>query len=206
MASLINTENVENTNNQKPSKKGVFKALKFEFQQIKSRWGNQIKLMWNRPPPPWPARVLRIIPQTKDAEMYDVDELRIRLIIKGPNMEDLPIEVEVAQKTLPKKLQVAISNNMLEKWKEELANELGLPEHLRSGWQVEKMLAYAESNFGSFLRLVPEFLEAYFGSNDDGVTIRRFAIIEPVNEDINAKEKEERLEKERPKTAARQSF
>ena len=32
--------------------------------------------------------------------MYDVDELRIRLIINGPNMEELPVEVEVAQKTI----------------------------------------------------------------------------------------------------------
>ena len=54
------------------------------------------------------------------------------------------------------------------------------------------------------LRLVPEFLEAYFGSNNDGVTIRRFAIIEPVKEDLEAKkrkEEEDRKEKERPKTA-----
>ena len=137
--------------------------------------------------------------------MYDVDELRIRLIINGPNMEELPVEVEVAQKTIPKKLQDAISNNILNKWKEELTNELSLPEQLRSGWQLEKMLTYAEKNFGSFLRLVPEFLEAYFGSNNDGVTIRRFAIIEPVKEDLEAKkrkEEEDRKEKERPKTAA----
>ncbi len=204
MASLATTD----TNDGKPKatqKKGVFKALKFEFQQIKSRWDSEIKLMWNRPPPPWPARVLRIIPQTREAEMYDVDELRIRLIINGPNMEELPVEVEVAQKTIPKKLQDAISNNILNKWKEELTNELSLPEHLRSGWQLEKMLTYAEKNFGSFLRLVPEFLEAYFGSNNDGVTIRRFAIIEPVKEDLEAKkrkEEEDRKEKERPKTAA----
>ena len=90
MASLATTD----TNDGKPKatqKKGVFKALKFEFQQIKSRWDSEIKLMWNRPPPPWPARVLRIIPQTREAEMYDVDELRIRLIINGPNMEELNV-------------------------------------------------------------------------------------------------------------------
>ena len=58
-------------------KKGVFKALKFELQQVKNRWNEEIKLMWTRPPPPWPVRTLRIIPQPKDAEIYDVEELSV---------------------------------------------------------------------------------------------------------------------------------
>ena len=54
---------------------------------MKNRWNEEIKLMWTRPPPPWPVRALRIIPQPEDAQMYDVEELRVRLIINGPDME-----------------------------------------------------------------------------------------------------------------------
>ena len=207
MASVVSANNASEgeQSGQGNKKKGVFKALKFELQQVKNRWNDEIKLMWTRPPPPWPVRALRIIPQPEDADMYDVDELRVRLIITGPDMANFPLDVEVAQKSLPKKLQSAISEAIKKYWKEELAAELSLPEHLRSGWQLEKIFTYAEKHYGNFLRLVPELLEAYFGTNSDGVTIRRFAIVEPVQVDLEAekqKMEEAKKQKERPKTAA----
>ena len=207
MTSILSATNASESegNGAGKKKKGVFKALKFELQQVKNRWNEEIKLMWTRPPPPWPVRTLRIIPQPKDAEIYDVEELRVRLIINGPDMEQFPLDVEVPQKSLPKKLQSAISETIKKYWKEELAAELSLPEHLRSGWQLEKVFAYAEKSYGSFLRLVPELLEAYFGTNSDGVTIRRFAIVEPVKVDLEAerqKMEEANKKNERPKTAA----
>jgi hypothetical protein len=177
MSALVAETGTEAT---RPRKKGAFKDLKFELQQIKTKWGDNLKPMWNKPPPPWPVRALRIIPQPKHAEMYDVDELRVRLIVVGPLMEELPVQVEIAQKSLPAPVRNAISSAIVTKWKNELQNELTLPEHLRTGWQLQQIFEWCEKQYGDFLRLLPGHLEQYFGENNDGVTIRRFAIVEVV--------------------------
>ena len=122
MTSVVSAKNASEgeQSGQDKKKKGVFKALKFELQQVKNRWNDEIKLMWTRPPPPGLCGPCESFHNQKTLAC-DVDELRLRLIITGPDMENFPLDVEVAQKSLPKELQSAISEAIKKYWKEELA-------------------------------------------------------------------------------------
>jgi hypothetical protein len=197
MASMAASSEASDTG--KPSgagaKKGSFKKIKLELQQMKSKWGDDFKPMWTRPPPPWPVRALRIIRRTEEAEMYDVPDLRIRLVIQSPHLEQFPVNVEISNKHLPQRMQLSIAGTIKEKWIAELQKEQDLPEHLRTGWQMDSIFQWCEQQYGALLRVAPEFLESYFGSNDDGVTIRRFAIVVPKKHE-ETKTKEEQLNEE----------
>jgi hypothetical protein len=160
-------------------KKGKFKALKSELLEVKEKWGSGIKLFWKTPGPPWPVRVTRIIGRTPEAQAYDVDEIRVRLWMDSPDFEQIPVRVEVdSHKTLPKRLANLIAIKILEHWKNELHTEIAMPEHLRSGWLVQNTFDWCEEQFGSFLQLQPSMIESYLGFDDQGMTSRRFTIVE----------------------------
>ena len=163
-----------------PKKKGVFKALKAELQQVKQKWGQSIKLYWTTPGPPWPARVTRTIDKTTEAQAYDVEEIRVRLWFDSSTFDQLPIRVEVdPHKTLPKTLANLIAKDILHHWTEELQIELSMPEHLRSGWLVESTLDWCEEQYAKFLQLAPSMIESYLGFDDQGMTSRRFTLVDP---------------------------
>ena len=187
-----------------PKKKGtgIFKALKLEFQQVKTKWDSEIKVFYQKPP--FPARVTRTIPRTSAAQAYDVDELRIRLWFDGPNFEELPVRVEVLDrlKTVPKRLADLIAIEIEEHWKAELTTELSLPEHLRSGWLVQTILEWCEDNYGQFLQLEPSVLEGYLGfDHNTGMTSRRYALIDPEEAAKNKAEEDDSNGKEEKKEA-----
>lgn len=172
-------------------KKGVFKALKQEFQQAKQKYGKAIKVFFQTPGPPWPARITRAISRTDIAQAYDVDEIRVRLWFDSPKFETLPVRVEVdAHKTLPKRLALLIAAMVEEHWKNELATELSMPEHLRSGWLVDSIFDWCEEKYAKFLQLEPTMLEAYLGFDDHGMTSRRYTLIDPQEQAQNAHEEE----------------
>ena len=105
-----------------------------------------------------------------------------------------------------------------------MEEELSLPEHLRLGsgpggsWCLEPTLEWCGQHFFDLIRLVPQCMEPYLGSDEDGVTIRRYAFCElpsaeeeeeaaaaaaaaaataAANREETAEEKEKRLENER---------
>jgi len=161
-------------------KKGVFKALKAELAQAKNKWGPSVKLFWKTPGPPWPARITRIIERTEEAQAYDVEEIRVRLWFDSPHFEQLPVRVEVdPHKTLPKRLCRLIAKEILNHWTNELKIELSMPEHLRSGWLVESTLEWCEAQYISLLQLEPTMIESYLGFDNQGMTSRRFTLIDP---------------------------
>ena len=171
------------TTTEKPKKKGVFKALKMEFQNVKTKWGQQIKIFYSKPP--FPARCTRTIPRTQEAQAYDVDELRVRLWFDSPDIEQLPVRVEVdSQKTLPKSLADLIASAIEKHWKKKLTAELELPEHLRTGWLVQTILEWCETKYGKFLQLDPSLLEGYLGFDDQGMTSRRYTILVKETEEV----------------------
>ena len=170
-------------------KKGVFKALKAELQQAKQKHGKAIKVFYQTPGPPWPARITRTIPRTDIAQAYDTEEIRVRLWFDSPKFETLPVRVEVdSHKTLPKRLSLLIAAMVEEHWKKELATELSMPEHLRTGWLVDSIFDWCEEKYAKFLQLEPTMLEAYLGFDDHGMTSRRYTLIDPEEQAKQAKE------------------
>lgn len=181
------------TTTEKPKKKGVFKALKMEFQNVKTKWGQQIKIFYSKPP--FPARCTRTIPRTQEAQAYDVDELRVRLWFDSPDIEQLPVRVEVdSQKTLPKSLADLIASAIEKHWKKKLTAELELPEHLRTGWLVQTILEWCETKYGKFLQLDPSLLEGYLGFDDQGMTSRRYTILVKETEEVVEEVEEKKVE------------
>ena len=164
-----------------PVKAGAFKPIKNELQVLKEKWNENFKPVWNRPPPPWPVRALRVIPCPEHADEMDIDELRVRLTIEGPQMDQLPVKVEIPQKSLPAQLQDAIAAAVEKKWRSFLKKQLKLPEADRSGgWQLQKIFEWCEKNYGVLLRTLPECLLKYEGTDRTGMlTIIRYSIVEP---------------------------
>ncbi|KAL3932442.1 MAG: hypothetical protein SGPRY_000699 [Prymnesium sp.] len=179
------------------------KELQAELMAVKKRWGEAIKLTKAKPDAPnapLPVGVLRIIERPSDAFAYDVEELKIRLWIDGLDAKTLPIRVE-AISLVPQRLMDLISEHVLARWKAELQARGG-----SKGWLMEKVLGWCESAYLELITLEPSFLETYEGCDDNGMTIRRFAITEPPEPNASESESEEESEEEvrlRPLTVAR---
>jgi hypothetical protein len=155
------------------------KALQTEVVAVKTRWGSEAKLQKaaaDSPKAPLPLAVSRTIPRPDVASMYDVEELTVRLWIDDLEIADEsapPVRVEVAG-VIPDVLQAKIACHVLQRWQAELrARGAG------KGWLLEKVLAWAEGAYVDLLNLEPSLVEVYDGCNDEGMTIRRYAIAEP---------------------------
>ena len=183
------------------------KALTTEVVAVKTRWASEIKLQKapkDAPKAPLPLCVARTIarPDNPVASAYDVDELTIKMWIDGleigapappaavdisdaaasssaapaaaPPADGLPVRVEVADGNVPKVLQDKIAAKVRDRWAAELRARGS-----SQSWFLEKLLAWAEGAFIELLTLDPSLVETYEGVNEEGMTIRRFAIAEP---------------------------
>ena len=166
-------------------KKGVFKALRGELQACKKKYGKALRLFWQQPGPPWPARATRTIPRTPLAEAYDVEHIKVRLWFLSPRFEEIPVRVEVdPHKTLPRRLAQTIAGAIQDKWEKGLRAEVDLPEHLRSGsWLVEQIFEWAEKKFHKFLQLEPTLIESYLGFDEAGNTSRRYTLVDKTEQE-----------------------
>jgi len=166
-----------------------FKALKAELVAVKKRWSD-VKLFWKKPPPPWPVRIQRVISQSAPYA-FDVDDIKILLFIEGPAIETCPVRVEIGKKCpLPQVLKTRIAKEIKDKWCAVLKKQSETA--TTKCWFVERLLMWMESQFVDFLRLVPECVETYMGCDAKGATMRRYAIIEPKNEESSDSATEEK--------------
>jgi hypothetical protein len=96
--------------------------------------------------------------------MWDVYELKVRLIIRGRDRVASNVSVEIppqGQGTgMHGEVREAIEDDIEEKWREAL-DMLGAESE--SGWVLERILGYAEDNFDRLLRLVPELVVVEMG-------------------------------------------
>ena len=153
------------------------KALQDEVVAVKQRWSAEVKLAKaakDAPNYPLPIAVSRTIQRPEAADLYDVDELTVKLWVDSLEAsEPAPVRVEVAG-ALPETLQKRVAAAVDERWRGELrARGSG------KGFLLEKVLAWAEGAYTDLITLEPSFVEAYEACDAEGRTIRRYAIAEP---------------------------
>ena len=169
------------------------KALQTEVMGVKTRWADAIKLSKAKPDAPnapLPIGVQRTIERPDDAYAYDVEELKVRLCINALDSTTLPVHVEVTA-SVPTTLSDKMNGHIEKRWKAELqARGAG------KGWLLEKILAWCESAYVELVTLEPTFVEMYEGCDDNGMTIRRYAITEPPEPKEESSEESEESEEE----------
>ena len=171
------------TNPRKQGSRGVMsadeakKALQGEVVAVKTRWKADVKLTKapaDAPAYPLPLAVSRRIDRPDTAQAFDVDDMTVKLWVETLDATSSGgVRVEVVA-GVPDALKVRMAAHVQERWNAELAAR-----GAGKGWMLEKMLAWAEGAFGDLLLLDPAFVESYEGCDDEGRTIRRYAIVEP---------------------------
>ena len=172
------------------------KILQAEVMAVKQRWPDDIKLTKAKsdaPKAPLPIAIQRTIVTPADASAWDVTELKIKLWIDDLDSSTLPVRVEVDPTDLPSVLVAKMSERILEQWRTELRARGG-----GNGWLLEKVLGWCESKFVDLLSLDPRGLDMYQGSDENGMTIRRYGLQDPPPEvaPAAAEEEEESEEEE----------
>lgn len=153
------------------------KLLQEEVVAVKQRWSAEVKLVKaakDAPLYPLPLAVARAIPRPEAADLYDVDELTLKLWVDSLEArEPAPVRVE-ASADLPGPLLRKIEAAVEERWRAELrARGSG------KGFLMEKLLGWAEGAFVDLIGLEPTFLDTYEACDAEGRTYRRYTIVEP---------------------------
>jgi len=174
-------------------------ALQKEIVGVKGRWAAQIKLTKTAEGPhrPLPVSVARTYTdRPESASMFDVDEFSVRLWLDQLDTapgEPLPVRAEVIG-ALPSLLLERMGAHLTERWRSQLSSAgAGAG---AGGWLFEPMLEWVEGAWSELLWLCPELVEQYDGVDDNGITIRRCAIVEPRGEEPEESEEEEEEEEE----------
>ena len=136
------------------------------------------------PTAPFPVTLQRTIPKPEAASAFDVEELRLQLLVASSDRATMPISVQVAGE-LPPTVQKRIAAHVEARWREEIEARGAAP-----GWMLEKILGWAEGAYADLLWLEPTYVEQYEGCDDAGMTIRRYAIAEPPEAKEEASEEE----------------
>mmetsp|Transcript_19498 Transcript_19498/g.58966 ORF Transcript_19498/g.58966 Transcript_19498/m.58966 type:complete len:222 (+) Transcript_19498:2-667(+) len=158
------------------------KSLQQEVLAAKARWAEQIKLSKapsSSPSAPLPIGVCRRIPRPASAEAYDVEEIIVQLRIDGPTAAPGCVRVDVKGEAMPAAVQEAASARVLELWEGILTKYQLCAPTAGGPFAVERVLAWCETKYTDLCSIKPELVEAYDGVNENGVTIRRFTLIEP---------------------------
>lgn len=158
------------------------KSLQEEVLSAKKRWGDAVKLSKapaSSPTAPLPISVARTIPRPAAAEMFDVAELTVRLLVDGPAAAPGCLRVEVRGDSYPPVLLEAMAARVLSLWEGILTKYEIAPPAAGGPFAVERILAWCETKFVDLLNLDPTLIETYEGVNALGMTIRRFTLAEP---------------------------
>jgi len=166
-----------------------FKVIKGELVSVKESHKDNVKIWFKKPPPPWPVKLTCNAVQ-EHPYAWDVENLKVRLLIEGPKMEDLPIRVELPGCKLPEMVQSKVVGLVEEKWKNALKEQLSSSE--TRSWFLPQIVDWVVRNFDLFMRSVPECVEMYMGCNSSGATMRRYTVVEPKGSSESEHEEEEK--------------
>uniref|UniRef100_A0A7S4C075 Uncharacterized protein n=1 Tax=Chrysotila carterae TaxID=13221 RepID=A0A7S4C075_CHRCT len=149
------------------------KVLQSEVVAVKTRWADQVKISKagpESPTAPLPIGVQRCVPQPEAASAFDQNELNIKLWVDSLDPKEQKMRVEVLSE-LPAPLREAIAEQTLGRWQKLVAKAEG-------SWRLETIFTWVEDNFSELLLLLPEHIEQYHGVDTNGMTIRRYTIVE----------------------------
>lgn len=167
-------------------------ALQTELKAAKERW-EDLKLGKGKKESstfPFPVSALLAVQTPPSAKAFDVSELPVKLIVEG--LEDGQVQVEVPSAELPPQLQARIAEEVLKAW--------GKGRGKKSPWGITPAFDWVEANFAKLLMSDPECLNPYEGCDDEGATMRRYAIAAPaapVEDDEESESDEDDSEAER---------
>jgi len=169
-------------------------SLQRELLAIKVRWGTEVKFAKAVGANPWPLVVLKTIPRPLelDAERFDVTEFTVKLCIAKPQPEANNVSIEVPS-LLPPDLLKRMTTLITRQW------HVALSQPGRTGWLLEPLLAWCDARFIQLVQLMPACLEAYDGVSSSGITMRKFALVFPVEakeEEVREETEEERIKRE----------
>lgn len=187
---------------------GAVPALKTEMLKVQKSYGNDFITITSAkksdPRFPWPLNVTRIIERPAEYDMWDVDELHLRLGVDRVTAPDgsgkflVPVaELINHGNSLPPELVDIISAAVQQKWESLLRKRDATPRKNAQSWALERVFDWADTQYGKFLRLVPSLIESYLGTSIRGDSQRRYLIsavteVQAVVEELTEEEREER--------------
>jgi len=163
----------------KAARKALQKALQLEAAKAMELWGSEIKVGKAKkkdPTFPFPIYVRRTVSQPDDACEFDIGEINVRLVVNGLDLEEDPPSVKVTDK-LPAVMVKAMEKRVLGEWLAALQS--GEP----GSWHIVEMLQWCKDNFRLLCGVADQCLDPYMGTSFDGATQRRYAVIEPRQEE-----------------------
>ena len=192
---------------------GAVPTLKKELVKAQTSYGKELlKLVAAKKGDasfPWPLGATRTIERPPQFDMWDVEELSLSLTISlvrpTEGSEDqhsymVPkAELVNWSGVLPEKLATIIGVAVQQKWESLLRKRDATPRKNFQSWAFERVFDWADTQYGKFLRLVPDVIESYLGTSLRGQSQRRYLVqvvteFEAVVEDLT---EEERLERKR---------
>ena len=188
---------------------GAVPALKQEIAKVVTSYGKElVKVNTAKKGEksfPWPISVTRIVERPNEYDMWDVDELHLKLGVDLVKNEDgtaamVPrAELVNAHYNLPPQLVEIISAAVQQKWESLLAKRAAVPRRNAKSWALERVFDWADTQYGKFLRLVPDVVESYLGTSIRGDSQRRYLIsaVTEVQAIVEELTEEERLERKR---------
>ena len=94
--------------------KGFMKVLKPDMLACHEKWGKQARMnktARGQPGAPWPVMVALTIPQPDDCTNWDIDEIKVKLVVSPDKLE-----VTCPSKSLPPELLRAMEGWVRDKW------------------------------------------------------------------------------------------
>lgn len=169
--------------------------LQSELKASKERWGKEIELSKaekGAPGFPFPVCITRYTAQPATANMWDCEELPVRLVIFSAEAAESPVSVEVPP-IFPGELSREIEKAVEAEWKKQLGKK-----KKAKIWMLESILEWVEAKFGDLLRLVPSAVDTYVGCDDMGASMRRYVLVgDPPEDDDDGKEEVDEDEQEK---------
>jgi hypothetical protein len=155
-----------------------FKELKPELMELQTTWGSQIqaaKAPKGTEGAPFPVKILLEMEQPAACSHWDVEWLKVLLIVDGPELvkEALPLRVEFPQLDLPLDMRELMAAMTLAQWKASII--AGSTDGVAL-WHLQETLSWAQANFDTLLRVIPKCVDWYMGADKNDVSQRRYTI------------------------------
>lgn len=157
----------------------AFKELKPELMDLQATWGSQIqaaKAPKGAEGAPFPVKVLLEMEQPPACSNWDVEWLKVLLVIEGPELDcedpaDLPLKVEYPQTDLPSDVRREMAMMTLDQWRATVTAATNAPR-----WRLQETLSWVQTNYDKLLRVIPQCVDWYMGEDQSGISQRRYTI------------------------------
>jgi len=135
---------------------------------------------------PYPVWLSLAVQQPPAAAAFDVLEIPVKLYVDG--LEPGQTRVEVSGDEIPAVLQTQMAEEVLKTWRKYAGKKA-------PAWGIPQTLDWVEANFTKLLLLNPDCVGPYDGCDENGASMRRYAINAPAAP-VEVQEEEEEEDSE----------